>query len=160
MTETRRAYCLNQLREMPDFLERTFLGMSKDLLLRAPEKDNSPLIEHLWHMRDCESDLYAPRIRRVLTETRPRLEPVDVSAWPTERQYHLREGDQAVREFIDLRLSLIRQLEAVTRIEFERTGVRHDGSDADVYFLIEQLADHDRDHRWRMCAILREAAES
>jgi hypothetical protein len=25
-----------------------------------PTNDRSPLIEHLWHVRDCESDLYSP----------------------------------------------------------------------------------------------------
>ncbi|MEQ5841878.1 DinB family protein [Paraburkholderia acidicola] len=160
MTTTRRAYVLNQLREMPDFLERAFLGMPRHLLTRVSANDHSPLIEHLWHVRDCESDLYGPRIERVLAEVGPRLEPMDVSGWPAERRYDLRDGDQAVREFIELRSRLVAQLETVADINFERTGIRHDGSEADVYFLIEQLADHDRDHRWRMCSILKEAATS
>lgn len=159
MTGSRRAYLLNQLREMPDFLERTFLGMPQRLLTRVPVKDNSPLIEHLWHVRDCESDLYAPRITRVLGEVRPRLEPMDVSGWPTERSYHLRDGDQAIREFAELRSGLVERLATVTDDALERTGIRYDGSEADVHFLVEQLVDHDRDHRWRMCLILREAAE-
>jgi hypothetical protein len=159
MTGFRRDYLLNQLREMPGFLERAFLDMPQHLLSKAPAKDNSPLLEHLWHVRDCESDLYGPRIMRVLTEARPRIEPMDVSGWPVERSYDQRDGNQAIREFVELRSSLADHLETVTDTAFERTGIRYDGSEADVYFLIEQLVDHDRDHRWRMCAILREAAE-
>jgi hypothetical protein len=158
-TEFQRTCLLNQLREMPGFLERAFLGVPQRLLTKAPGKDNSPLLEHLWHMRDCESDLYGPRIMRVLTESRPQIVPMDVSGWPVERGYDLRDGDQAIQEFAELRISLVNHLETLPEAAFERTGIRYDGSEVDVYFLIEQLVDHDRDHRWRMCAILREAAE-
>lgn len=160
MTNYKQSLLLNQLREMPDFLKRAFLGTSSALLTRMPTNDRSPLIEHLWHVRDCESDLYSPRILRVINETRPHLDPVDVSAWPIERGYHLRNGDGAIQEFSDLRQDLVRQLDATPEFAFARVGIRYDGSEVDVYFLIEQLVDHDRDHRWRMSAILREIAES
>jgi len=84
---------------------------------------------------------------------------MDVSGWPVERRYDQRDGDRAIREFVELRFRLADHLETVTDSAFERTGIRYDESEVDVYFLIEQLVDHDRDHRWRMCAILREAAE-
>ncbi|CAM2146213.1 DinB-like domain-containing protein [Pararobbsia alpina] len=160
MTNFKQSMLLNQLREMPHFLEQAFLGASSVLLTRIPTNDSSPLIEHLWHVRDCESDLYSPRILRVINEVRPRLNPVDVSAWPVERGYHLRAGDQAIREFSSLRLGLVQQLEEAPELALDRVGVRFDDSEVDVYFLIEQLVDHDRDHRWRMSAILREIAEN
>jgi hypothetical protein len=141
---------------MPVFLEKAFTGMSRELLVRIPAHDTSPLIEHLWHVRDCESDLYGPRIERVVNEDRPNIVPMDVSGWAVERGYHSRDGNQAIEEFGALRHRLIETLRTTELSSFKRLGIRYDGSEIDVYSLAEQLADHDRDHRWRMCAILRE----
>ena len=160
MPHTRLDYVLNQLAEMPVFLEKAFLGMSRDLLERIPAQDNSPLIEHLWHVKDCESDLYGPRIERVLNEDRPLLVGMDVSGWPTERGYATRDANEAITQFSTLRAQLLEQLRGAAPDALQRVGVRQDGLEIDAYRLVEQLADHDRDHRWRMCAILREYVET
>ena len=81
MSSTQHLHLLNQLAEMPVFLEKAFAGMSRELLVRMAADDNSPLIEHLWHLEDCESDLYRPRIERVLNEDRTSLLPMDVETW-------------------------------------------------------------------------------
>jgi hypothetical protein len=146
---------LSQLEEMPAFLEKSATSLPSSWLTRQPEKDNSPLVEHLWHIRDCDSDLYALRIRRVLKEDKPYLEPVDVSVWPESRNYLQRNGDLAVTEFIELRASLVRELREVGQEALARTGIRADGSEINVLGLIEQLAEHDRDHRSRIAAVLR-----
>ena len=76
---------IRALLEMPAFLEAVYPTLP-DPLLRAPStRDKMPLLEQLWHVRDCESDLYAPRIRRTLAEDRPFLEPMEVGHWPEER---------------------------------------------------------------------------
>ena len=137
MSSTQHLHLLNQLAEMPVFLEKAFAGMSRELLVRMPTHDNSPLIEHLWHLKDCESDLYGPRIERVLDEDRPTLLPMDVSGWPTERGYHSRDGDQAIEEFTALRHKLIGQLRTTELSSFERLGVRGDGKEVGVYRLAE-----------------------
>jgi hypothetical protein len=146
---------LNQLEEMPAFLEKTAASLPNEWLVRRPEKDNSPLLEHLWHIRDCDSDLYALRIRRVLQEDKPYLEPVDVSVWPESRNYIKRNGGLALAEFVELRAGLVKELREVSQDALARVGVRADGSEINVLGLIEQLAEHDRDHRWRITAILR-----
>jgi hypothetical protein len=143
-----------QLSEMPMFLSRTFASVPAALLLRTSTCDAMPLIERLWHVRDCDSDLYAFRIRRVLLEDRPTLQGVDVSVWPQERNYLARSGEQAVTEFCALRQQLIQELKPLGENSLARIGVRFDGSEINVLGLIEQLAEHDRDHRWRMASIL------
>lgn len=96
---------LSQLEEMPAFLQRSAVALPSELLQRVPEKDNMPLVEHVWHVRDCDSDLYALRIRRVLQEDKPFLDPVDVGVWPESRNYRSRDGDLAISEFAELRLA-------------------------------------------------------
>ena len=149
------ASLLSQLAEMPAFLQHALAGLPADLLRRLPESDKSPLLEHLWHIRDCESDLYGLRIHRVLRESRPNLEPVEVEHWPAERGYLQRDGDTAIAEFAALRSKLISDLRQLEEPSISRVGIRFDGTEINILGLVEQLADHDRDHRWRIAAILR-----
>lgn len=154
MIEQTCASLLNQLAEMPTFLERTTASLPPDILQRTPAQDQFPLVEHLWHLRDCDPDLYALRIRKVLREDRPRLEPVDVGAWYGDRRYREKSGAQAVAEFATLRAELIADLAGLDERALARSGIRADGSEITVQGLIEQLAEHDRDHRWRIASIL------
>lgn len=154
MFEKTYASLLNQLAEMPVFLERTVRSLPADLLQRTPAADQFPLIEHLWHIRDCDPDLYALRIRKTLQEARPSLPPVDVGAWYADRRYRERPGLQAISEFATLRAGLIAELKPLDEPALARVGIRADGSEISVQGLIEQMAEHDRDHRWRIASIL------
>jgi len=146
---------LDHLAEMPAFLERTTAALPQDLLQAAPANDKFPLIDHLWHVRDCDPDLYALRIRKVLREDRPVLEPVDVGAWYGDRRYRERPADQAIAEFAKLRTELISELQTLDENALTRVGVRADGSEVNVLALVRQISDHDREHRWRIASILR-----
>lgn len=146
---------LDQLTEMPDFLRRTVLGLPREALLRMPVNDDLHLLEHLWHTRDCDPLLYGLRIRRILAEDRPALEPVDVGAWTDARAVASLEGDQAIVEFEQERAALIAELRGLSADDWNRAGVRDDGSDISVLGIVRQLVAHDRDHRWRIAAVLR-----
>ena len=145
---------LNQLGEMPVFLERTVASLPPELLQKTPAQDAFPLIEHLWHVRDCDPDLYALRIRQVLREDRPRLEPVDVGAWYADRRYREKSGAQAIAEFARLRADLVSDLQPLAERDLARIGIRADGSEITLLALVEQVSEHDRDHRWRIASIL------
>jgi|GEM_PF-1500890 len=149
-----RAGLLNQLAEMPAFLERTLALLPEALLQRQPANDPNPLIEHVWHVRDCDPDLYALRIRQVLREDRPRLEPVDVGAWYGDRRYRQKPAARAIAEFAALRAGLVDELRMLDDRQLARAGLRADGREIDVHGILEQLLEHDRDHRWRIAAIL------
>jgi len=151
------ASLLDQLAEMPLFLERTLAALPPALLLRPSTRDAYPLIDHLWHVRDCDPDLYGLRIRQVLAEDRPVLEPVDVTAWYGERRYRDQSGTQAISEFAAIRAELIGFLQTLTERDLGRVGMRA-GKEVSVLGLVEQIASHDRDHRWRIAAILGEFA--
>ena len=148
------ASLLNQLGEMPAFLERTVASLPPELLQESPAEDRFALIEHLWHIRDCDPDLYALRIRKVLREDRPRLEPVDVGAWYGDRRYREKSGAQAIAEFARLRAERIAELRQAEECDFTCVGIRADGSEITLQGLVEQLSEHDRDHRWRIASIL------
>jgi uncharacterized damage-inducible protein DinB len=156
MTATRSTYLIEQLAEMPVFLEKGFLGLPREQFVRVPVDDKSSLVEHLWHIRDCESEFYVPRIEQTLDHDQPPLWPMpDIGCWYVERAYQQRDGDQAIREFTAIRQQLIERLRALTPDQFERVSLRQNGSTFSIYDMIEHIADHDRDHRIRMAGILR-----
>jgi hypothetical protein len=147
---------LEQLKEMPVFLAKTFAGIPHPVLCRQPSCDRSPLIEHLWHTHDCDVDLYGMRIRKVLAEDEPVLQPIDVGEWVETRDYPARSSSEAIDSFIRYREALVEELAALSPSSLQRVGRRSDGSTINVMGIIEQLAAHDRDHRWRIAAILKE----
>jgi hypothetical protein len=100
MTTTRRAYLIEQLAEMPRFLAEVFMGMPREQLARAPEEDNLSLVEHLWHINDCESDVYYPRIVRALDHDKSALLPMPTSV--VGRLHALTHSAMATTQFVSL----------------------------------------------------------
>jgi hypothetical protein len=50
---------------------------------------------------------------------------------------------------------LISDLSQLEGPSLSRVGIRFDGTEINILGLVEQVADHDRDHRRRIAAILR-----
>ena len=148
------------LLEMPSFMESAFRDLKPELLTVLPANDKSPLAEHAWHVRDCEEELYAPRIRQVLNEENPYIEPMSVSHWPSERGYLAKPVNQATREFRSLREDLVRLLRAAPAHALDRSCRRIDGRSSSVADLIGELLEHDQDHRVRIAAILAQRVAS
>ncbi len=154
-----RRRILAQLREMPDFLDKACGLLSAEAGRRRPQGDDLALVEHLWHLRDCETDLYAPRIERTLAEQAPAFEGVMVNDWPRERGYLERPITQALAEFRQHREQLLERLGSLSAADFQRPAhLLASGREVDLYQLVEMLADHDRDHRGRIAKILAESA--
>lgn len=151
-----KAFLIHQLTEMPDFLRESCLGMTAEIALAQPNCDKDFLQSHFCHLVDCENDLYGARIDRLLNEQRPLLEGVDVFAWPTEREYHLRDADEAISHFIAARCELVERLKKLEREQWAASGTRFNGAECDVREMVFDLVNHDRDHRVRIAKILRE----
>jgi hypothetical protein len=151
-----KAFQIHQLSEMPDFLRESCLGMTAEIALSQPKCDKDFLQSHFCHLVDCEHHLYGARIDRLLNEKNPRLEGVDVLPWPIERQYHLRDADEAIRHFIAARYVLLERLKALEPEQWAAGGTRFNGAECDVREMVFDLINHDRDHRVRIAKILRE----
>lgn len=154
MNPTAAKHFIASLLEMPEFMDKAFEHLTPELLVSKPENDKSPLAEHAWHVRDCESELYGMRIRKVLAEDEPYLEPMTVGHWPEERNYLTKPVKQATQEFRALRESLVKNLQSLSVSELERSCKRADGRTSTVLDLLAELHEHDQDHRKRVVAIL------
>ena len=150
-----KAFLIHQLTEMPDFLRESCLGVTAEMASAQPECDKDCLLSHFCHLVDCENDLYGARIHRLLNEQSPLLEGVDVSVWPTEREYHLRDADEMIHYFITARFALVERLKALPPEQWAAGGARFNGAACDVREMVFDLINHDRDHRVRIAKILR-----
>jgi hypothetical protein len=156
LLEQTYAVVLKQLEEMPEFLRLSLSGLPPELMSRKPLGDDLSLVEHLCHVHDCDPDLYALRIRRILREASPFLEPVNVSVWPQERQYASKNPASVLADFIQIRSELVEELRGLREAELSRVGKRADGTEINVLGVVAQIAEHDWDHKRRVAAILRE----
>jgi hypothetical protein len=147
-----RAHICASLLEMPSFVEAALAQLPSELLVRAPHCDRSPLLEHAWHLRDCDEDLYAMRIRRAIAEEQPFLEPMDISHWVEQRAYMSRPIGEAMAQFREGRTRLVAQVSEFGQEQFLRLAKRGDGSSSTVMALIGELLSHDQDHRLRISA--------
>ena len=149
-----RAHLCASLAEMPLFLEAALARLSTNALFRVPLNDRSPLLEHVWHLRDCDEDLYAMRIRRTVAEDLPYLEPMDISHWVQERAYMSRPLGEALAQFSQGRARLVAEIGQLNQAQLLRLAKRGDGSSSTVLALIRELLAHDQDHRVRISSIL------
>lgn len=149
---------IKQIQELPHFLGQAVQHLSRDQLLQPVGGENLNLLEHLWHVADCDSDIYQLRITRVLGEDQPHLEGVSVDAWPTERGYAQRTAADAIAKIATCRQQLSELIAPLDEAALHKEGVRFNGTKTYVLELIETLLEHDRDHRWRIAAMVGKVA--
>jgi uncharacterized damage-inducible protein DinB len=153
------AQLLQQLEEMPLFLQKSMMAMPREVLLHQAEFDKSPLIEHLCHIRDCENDCYGLWIRHALAKNESVLPPIEVGSWPLTRDYPAQDGDQAIAEFTAHRNQLISELQVLDEATLALGLPNSKGGKTNILRLIQLLAEHDQDHRWRIAAILQSLSQ-
>jgi DinB superfamily len=151
-------FLLRMLEEMPRFVRASCGSLSSELALRTPACDKDFLLSHICHLTDCETELYGLRIRRILDESEPALEGLDVSKWPIEREYRSRSPDQSIELFLKARQDVVDLLKSLGHDDWLRTGIRFNGQRCDIREIVCDLIEHDQDHQWRIAAILREFA--
>ena len=149
---------LTQFAEMPAFVASACARLPREMLLAQPRNDRSPLAEHAWHLRDCETLLYARRIDEMLQHEHPTLAPVFVKEWIIAHGYFTRPVHDAVTGFTATRAAFVERLRGLSEVQLARTGVRADGKAYSVGAVVEEMAAHDREHRQRIVAILADYA--
>ena len=87
------------LRQVPDLIDEAVQGLSDDELRRRPSPDEWSILEVCCHMRDF-AEIEGRRVRRLVEENGPTLEPWDEKVLASERDY---QGDDPHRVGIALR---------------------------------------------------------
>jgi hypothetical protein len=140
------------LRALPDEMDALCEGLSDEEMRQRPAAAEWSVLEVCCHLRDS-AEIEGLRIRRLVEEEEPTLEPYDQEALARERNY---VGDDPRRVGIALRAfwgGLAYQLEGRSDEDWERGGVHPEVGAVTVHSRGEAEVAHVRQHLEQLKAI-------
>ena len=140
------AESIERLETMPAFVSEAVERASADALVYRPGPDEFSLLEQACHLRDLEREGYLVRVRRMLTEREPELQPFDGAAVARERKYLEQDARLAAQDFAAARRELTGLLAPLTEKDLARPA-RFEGQPITFRGLVEMMIEHDRGHR-------------
>jgi hypothetical protein len=143
---TSLAGSIDRLAAMPEFLETAIEVVTADQLRFKPAPDVFSLLEHACHLRDLEREGYVVRVRRMIAEKNPALEPFDGGAVAQARDYMAQDAKIAAQEFAAARRETTGLLAALTEQDLAREA-SFDGERITFGDLVAMMVEHDQGHR-------------
>jgi hypothetical protein len=139
--------CLDRAAAGPPAVRESCTGLTEEDARWKPGVGKLSVIEHLQHMADMEREVFGVRIRRVLTEDNPRLDPVDQDHLVEEDRIRDRPWADVLEEWAALRAENLRVVEQTTEAEWKRP-VRHPelGDKSTFADVVARWSRHDGDH--------------
>jgi hypothetical protein len=151
--------CLERTRGGPGAIADMCRGLSEEDLARKPGAGKLSVLEHAIHMLDMERDVFGVRLRRVLEEDDPKLDPVDQEHYVDETRYAGRTYRQIFDEWEKLRRANVELVEGTGPEQWARP-VRHpDLGKATFADVVNRWSRHDADHLRQIEIIARNCRE-
>lgn len=151
--------CLERARSGSSHLADLCRGLGEDDFRRKPGVGKLSLFEHIGHMLDMERDVFGVRLRRVLEEDNPQLDPVDQEHYDDESRYAGRTFEELRKEWEELRRANIELVDRTGPEEWKRR-VRHpDLGNATFADVVQRWSRHDADHMRQIEIIARNCRE-
>jgi len=147
------AATLERLGAMPAFLEAALHEAGEDNFTVRPSEDAFALVEHACHLRDLEREGYLVRVRRILSEKAPALEPFDGQAVAEARDYASQDAHAAAQDFAAARRDLLAVLAALSPDDLRREAA-FEGKRITLADLVILVDAHDGEHREEIERIL------
>lgn len=140
------------LASMPAFVESTLARVAPGRWRERPGPEAFSLVEQACHLRDVEREGYLLRVKRMLSEERPRLVGFDGSTAARERDYASQDAKLATRQFAAARAEVVALLSAATPDQLQRAAMFMDER-ITLADLVHLMVEHDREHRDEMAAL-------
>ena len=141
----RRAEIIKTLRATPVVLQALVDGVDDARLRRRPAPGEWAIIEVVGHLADTEERALA-RVRRMLAEDDPELEPFDQEALAEERHYLELSLEEELARLEDLRRQHLAELEALDGSGWARTGRHGEHGELSVELYETHVAAEEVDH--------------
>ncbi len=117
-----------------------------EVLGKRPQVNEWCITEVLCHLRDVESEVNLPRIRKIVEEENPFLPGMDTDPWAEERQYLRQDGVRALSAFTEARVTLLTFLEQLDSEGWKRPARHAIFGPTHLQELVAIIAEHDRIH--------------
>ena len=149
----RREEILKTLRATPVVLRALVGEIENDRLRTRPAAGEWAIIEVVGHLADTEERALG-RVRRMLREDNPVLEPFDQEALAEERHYLNLDLNQELDRLEQLRRQHLALLEALDASGWERTGRHGDHGMMSVELYGTHVAAEEVDHLAQIARLL------
>jgi hypothetical protein len=141
--------------ETPATVRRLAAGLTGEELRWKESGDKFSFVEQACHLRDIEREGYQLRIKKLLTESEPRLEDIDGLKLASERRYHEQDFEAALESFAGARRENVETVRDLSVEQLGRSGAFEGVGAVSLEKLIAMMCEHDRDHREEL-GVLRE----
>jgi hypothetical protein len=145
---------LKTLRFTPLVVERLLRGLGADEVRARPAENEWAIIEVVAHLGDTD-ERTLERLRRVLEEDEPMLEPYDQAALAVERSYIEMDLDEQLTRFTDIRAEHVRLLEGLDDAGWQRSGIHGEHGRVTIQQLTAHSAGEDGDHLGQIARLIR-----
>jgi HAD superfamily hydrolase (TIGR01549 family) len=144
----------------PAALDSLVPSLPAEVMTKRPQEKEWCVTEVLCHLRDVESEVNLPRIRKLVEENNPFLPGMDTDRWAEERQYLHQDGHQALATFTEARMALLALLEQLDAEGWRRPARHAIFGPTHLKELVAIIAEHDRIHIQQIHATLRQVHPS
>lgn len=134
------------LRSTPAALDSFYRDSGEESLTRRPRPDEWSQTEILCHLRDVEAEVNLERVDRVLNEDNPFIIGQDTDPWAQQRNYICQNGLDALGTFTNLRNKLVKQVEQILPMDWDRPARHTILGPTSLKELIRIITAHDRLH--------------
>jgi hypothetical protein len=149
----RRAEILKTLRATPVVVRALVAGVDDAQLRRRPAPGEWAIIEVVGHLADTEQRALG-RVRRMLAEDNPVLEPFDQAALAEERHYLDLDLQEELDRLEQLRGQHLAVLEALDGTGWQRTGQHGEHGELTVELYETHVAAEEVDHLAQIARLL------
>ncbi len=111
-----------------------------------PEPGEWNFTEIICHLRDVDTEVNAPRVNKVLEEPNPFLPGIDSDKWAEERLYYCQSGPQALHDFTQSRIELLKMLDRLQSDDWQRPARHAIFGPTNLKELVSIIVGHDRLH--------------
>ena len=122
---------------------------------QRPTKADWCLTEIICHLRDVETDVNLPRLRKIINEQNPFLPGMDTDPWASERQYFNQDGHSAFEKFIQARIELLELLSNLNHYDWIKPARHAIFGPTQLKELVDINASHDRMHIQQVHQVLK-----
>jgi len=115
-------------------------------------------LEVLCHLRDCDREIFLPRLERFLSESHPAFPDGDLGGWEEKHRYREQDPARALEEWRALRGRMLALAAPLRREDWARDALHATRGPYSLGEMMRYLVDHDLSHRRQMAEALGEFA--
>lgn len=129
-------------------------GLSNDEWKRRPAPNEWAPVEIVCHLRDAEVEVNKPRLAAFSATESPHLTALDTDIWADERNYISQSGPEALSDFLEARVALLKELEILTEAEWNKPALHSLLGPTSLLEVMGIATDHDLIHLAQMRSTL------